>query len=78
MTRTNKRGYSVSEWETTRKDNHLLDCRVYARAGAVMLQIDRMTEEDFDAILSQREPSTLEQRIETAAPKRKRKGWIKK
>ena len=78
VTRTNKRGYSVSEWETTRKDNHLLDCRVYARAGAVMLQIDRMTEEDFDAILSQREPVTLEQRIETAAPKRKRKGWIKK
>ena len=78
VTRTNKRGYSISEWETTRKDNHLLDCRVYARAGAIMLQIDRMTDEDFDAILEQRVPATLEQRIEKAAPKRKKQSWIKR
>lgn len=79
VTRTNKRGYSISEWETTRKDNHLLDCRVYARAGAVMLQIDRMTNEDFDAILAQRKPATLEEKINKVAPKKKRKsGWIKK
>lgn len=79
VTRTNKRGYSISEWETTRKDNHLLDCRVYARAGAVMLQIDRMTSEDFDAILAQRVPATLEQKIQKAVPKkRKKSGWIKK
>ncbi len=42
--RENKRGFEVEEWVKTRKDNHLLDCRVYARAGASMLQIDRMTD----------------------------------
>lgn len=82
VTRTNKRGYSISEWETTRKDNHLLDCRVYARAGAIMLQIDRMTSDDFDAILAQRKPATLEQKINKVATKpkmmRKKSGWIKK
>lgn len=44
----NKRGFEVEEWAKTRKDNHLLDCRNYARAGASMLQIDRMEEVHWD------------------------------
>ncbi|AHK11735.1 terminase large subunit [Shewanella sp. phage 1/44] len=43
----NKRGFVQYVWDKTRKDNHFLDCRVYSRAGAAMLQIDRMTENDW-------------------------------
>ena len=42
-----KRGFVTYEWDKVRKDNHFLDCRVYARAGAAMLQIDRMSEDDW-------------------------------
>lgn len=45
----NKRGFVKYEWDKVRKDNHFLDCRVYARAGAAMLQIDRMLESDWQA-----------------------------
>jgi len=43
-----KKGFVSYQWEKTRKDNHYLDCRSYARAGASMLQVDRMTEESWD------------------------------
>lgn len=42
------KGYDKERWERLRKDNHLLDCRVYARAGAAMLLIDRMNSSDWD------------------------------
>lgn len=42
-----KRGFVSYVWEKTRKDNHFLDCRVYARAASAMLQIDRMSENDW-------------------------------
>lgn len=45
---TDSRGYEKERWERLRKDNHLLDCRAYARAGASMLMIDRMNDEDWD------------------------------
>ena len=44
---TDARGFHKYVWEKLRKDNHYLDCRVYARAASVMLQIDRMTDEDW-------------------------------
>lgn len=46
---TDRRGYALDHWHKLRKDNHLLDCRVYARAGATMLQIDRMNDADWQA-----------------------------
>ncbi len=45
---TDNKGYDKEVWHRLRKDNHLLDCRVYARAGASMLLIDRMNDEDWD------------------------------
>lgn len=44
----NKRGFVTYQWEKTRKDNHYLDCRVYNRASAAMLQIDRMSDDDWN------------------------------
>jgi len=44
---TDKKGFFKYVWEKTRKDNHYLDCRVYARAASTMLQMDRMIEADW-------------------------------
>ena len=45
---TDNRGFHKHVWEKLRKDNHFLDCRVYARSAAAMLQIDRMSDEDWN------------------------------
>lgn len=47
---TDNRGFHKHVWEKLRKDNHFLDCRVYARSAAAMLQIDRMSDSDWDAL----------------------------
>jgi phage terminase large subunit GpA-like protein len=43
-------GLRKSYWDAENKRNEQLDCRVYARAAASYLQIDRMTEEDYKRI----------------------------
>jgi phage terminase large subunit GpA-like protein len=48
MLTIDKKGYEVGSWERTRKDNHFLDCRAYARAAAEMLQFQRHTEKSWD------------------------------
>lgn len=48
QTTENAQGYTVSKWVKTRDDNHHLDTRAYNRAAAAMLQIDRMTERDWE------------------------------
>jgi phage terminase large subunit GpA-like protein len=72
-------------WEKLRKDNHFLDCRVYARSAAAMLQIDRMSNEDWDEldliytgeVEKKAEPEQL--RVEPVDHSNKRKStWIKK
>lgn len=45
--RADNRGFLVRQWEKIREHNHYLDCRVYARAAAAMLGIDRMGEESW-------------------------------
>jgi phage terminase large subunit GpA-like protein len=42
-----KRGYGRMEWQKLRERNEALDCRVYARAGAHMLGLDRWTPEQW-------------------------------
>lgn len=44
--RKDNKGFVKSVWERVRDHNHYLDCRVYARAGAAMLGIDRMGQDD--------------------------------
>jgi len=41
------RGYSKPEWQKIRERNEALDCRVYARAAASIIGIDRFKEEHF-------------------------------
>ena len=38
------RGYAKPEWTKTRDRNEALDCRVYARAAAYHVKVDRLTE----------------------------------
>jgi len=47
--RTLKSGRLVHDWEKKRERNEALDCRVYNRAAAYMLGIDRWTREDWAA-----------------------------
>ncbi len=41
VTEKNKKGYKVRIWKKTRDRNEALDCRVYARAMATLIGIDR-------------------------------------
>lgn len=82
----NKRGFVSYTWEKLRKDNHFLDCRVYARAGAAMLQIDRMVENNwldrelvYHADLPKEVDAKLAKSDTNRANKtRRRGGWIKR
>lgn len=44
VTVKNKRGFSRLEWSKVRERNEALDCRVYARAAAWIVGLDRMNE----------------------------------
>lgn len=45
------RGYIVLQWEPIPgRENHVLDARVYARAAAAVLGLDRFTESDWAAL----------------------------
>ena len=58
VTRTVK-GYRKDEWEKTRERNEVLDCRVYARAAAAVVGLDRFGERQWRALerhLGLREP----------------------
>lgn len=45
VTKTNAKGYPVNHWQKVRARNEALDCRIYARAAATFLGIDRFTDE---------------------------------
>lgn len=46
----NKKGYTVLAWKKHYERNERLDCRVYARAAANVLQIDRLSDEAWDKL----------------------------
>ncbi len=46
-------GYVKMEWRKHHERNEALDCRVYARAAAIVLGIDRMTEEHWQNMKEQ-------------------------
>ncbi len=43
-----RRGYNRFEWVKTRPRNEVLDCRIYARAGAALVGADRWSDERWD------------------------------
>jgi len=44
------KGYPKREWQKTRDRNEALDCRIYARAAAIALGIDRWTDVKWEQI----------------------------
>lgn len=51
-----KKGYQKLEWHQTRERNEVLDCRVYARAGAWLMGMDRWDEARWAALEEQLKP----------------------
>lgn len=47
VTRKNRNGYQVTEWQKLRDRNEALDCYVYARAAASVFGIDRFIDRHF-------------------------------
>lgn len=46
----NRKGFAVSEWIKERERNEALDCRIYNRAAASMVGLDRMKERDAERL----------------------------
>lgn len=47
VVRRNRKGFSIVEWVKERERNEALDCRVYNRAAASMVGIDRFRDKDW-------------------------------
>lgn len=79
---TDNRGFHKHVWEKLRKDNHFLDCRVYARSAAAMLQIDRMSDADWNELESTytgKQPVNIEPtQLRAQAPKKRESNWMKR
>lgn len=78
VTIKDKRGFPRREWRKLRERNEALDCRVYARAAAASVGIDRFSETTWrklvDALAS---PSKKEQSASTASPQPKQRRVVK-
>lgn len=79
---TDNRGFHKHVWEKLRKDNHFLDCRVYARSAAAMLQIDRMSDADWNELEStytgEQQVVAEPTQLRAQAPKKRESNWMKR
>ena len=83
VTVRDRRGFSKLEWRQMRERNEALDCRVYARAAAWLLGIDRFDDAKFEAleeelrVAAEDEARPVDQRglTPTTAPVR-RSDWL--
>ena len=50
------RGYPKREWKKIRDRNEALDCRIYARAAAIALGIDRWSDQKWQQIMELSNP----------------------
>src|SRR5258708_3306746 len=44
IARRNRKGFAITEWVKDRERNEALDCRIYARAAASIVGLDRLKE----------------------------------
>ncbi|HFD79156.1 MAG TPA: phage terminase large subunit family protein, partial [Gammaproteobacteria bacterium] len=56
ITRRNRNGYPVREWQKIRERNEALDCYVYARAAASAAGLDRFGERHWRELERQLTP----------------------
>lgn len=65
------KGYPRREWVKTRERNEALDCRVYARAAAIAIGVDKLSDGKWDQIIN-----TDKSEVRPVRPKIIRSGWI--
>jgi phage terminase large subunit GpA-like protein len=65
MTIKTRQGFQKLEWQKTRDRNEALDCRVYARAAAWLMGIDRWNDQRWEGLEAQ---LGVSERTEEAAP----------
>ena len=73
------KGYPKREWQKTRERNEALDCRVYARAAAIALGIDRWSNRRWESLENQI-PEEVVKSNDQEEPRYKRRiirsGWM--
>lgn len=70
MTIKTKQGFQKLEWQKTRDRNEALDCRVYARAAAWLMGIDRWDDRRWDSLAAQIETGRKEDAPAAGVPNR--------
>ena len=68
VTRRNRNGFPVREWQKMRERNEALDCYVYARAAAAQAGLDRFDDKHWSALEGQLCPQPERTAPEAAAP----------
>ncbi len=82
VTVRDRRGFSKLEWRQMRERNEALDCRVYARAAAWLLGIDRWTEAKWQSLERQvaddrpKEQQAGQVRLPVKAGEKRRSDWF--
>jgi len=60
MVTKTRQGFQKLEWQQIRERNEALDCRVYARAAAWLMGIDRWDERRWEQLEEQLRPGRIE------------------
>lgn len=83
MTIKTKQGFQKLEWQKTRDRNEALDCRVYARATAWLMGIDRWDDRRWETLEEQintgrpdTAPAGVPNRTRTQQPPKRRSDWM--
>ena len=82
VTVRDRRGFTKLEWRQMRERNEALDCRVYARAAAWMLGVDRWTDAKWKSLEQQvaadRAPEQMagEVRLRAAPTEKRKSNWL--
>lgn len=85
VARRNRKGFAITEWVKDRERNEALDCRIYARAAASIVGLDRMKENRLQKFrvapivnsgeLADNKKQTVETKREVKAPRRQRESF---
>jgi phage terminase large subunit GpA-like protein len=77
VTSYDRRGFKKTEWVKNRERNEALDCRVYARAAASILGIDRFNDDTWKNLENEVFQPTIKD-TPKSRPKKKREkeGWL--
>lgn len=74
-----KKGFEKQEWQKIRERNEALDCRVYARAAASIIGMDRFSEENWKQLENEMFQPIINDTTSTKPnpkKKRSREGWL--